>query len=257
MNNCLPWDITTDAEGGKTEPVTGAQIVRRLIVLMLLTAVVLDLTRCGLVMAAARHPAPTAGLVTAGLAAAALTARTARGCQAGRPWAGWAAVLIGLASAPQAAASGFRSPYLIPDTATAALGTLLAVTILATAGRRPAGHDTGNPPGKEAMTSNEGRSAAIGSSRLLNIRQVLNVIVSGPGQRGLGLEAAGAAGPTQARGIVKHAQDGKDPCPGGHGCRCRRNDLPGAGCHGPARARFPVSGRLHARVGTVGCRLEP
>ena len=27
--------------------------------------------------------------------------------------------------------------------------------------------------------------------------------------------------------------------------------------HGPARARFPVSGRLHARVGTVGCRLEP
>jgi hypothetical protein len=36
---------------------------------------------------------------------------------------------------PQAAASGFRSPYLIPDTATAALGILLAVTILATAGR--------------------------------------------------------------------------------------------------------------------------
>jgi hypothetical protein len=74
-------------------------------------------------------------LVAAGLAAAALTARTARGCRAGRRWAGWAAVLIGLASAPQAAASGFRSPYLIPDTATAALGMLLAVTILATAGR--------------------------------------------------------------------------------------------------------------------------
>jgi hypothetical protein len=135
MNNCLPRDITTDAEGGKTEPATGTQIVRRLIVLMLLTAAALDLTRCGLVMAAARHPAPTAGLVTAGLAAAALTARTARGCRAGRRWAGWAALLIGLASAPQAAASGFRSPYLIPDTATAALGILLAVTILATAGR--------------------------------------------------------------------------------------------------------------------------
>ena len=44
-------------------------------------------------------------------------------------------MLIGLASAPQAAASGFRSPYLIPDTATAALGILLTVTILATAGR--------------------------------------------------------------------------------------------------------------------------
>jgi hypothetical protein len=132
---------------------------------MLFTAATLDLTRCGLVMAAARHPAPTAGLVTAGLAAAALTARTARGCRAGRRWAGWAALLIGLASAPQAAASGFRSPYLIPDTATAALGVLLAVTILATAGRMDRRDTTPEIlPGKEAMTSNEGRSAAISSS---------------------------------------------------------------------------------------------
>jgi len=77
----------------------------------------------------------TAGLVTAGLAAAALTARIARGCQAGQRWAGWAALLIGVASDPQAAASGFHSPYVIPDTATAALGILLAITILATAGR--------------------------------------------------------------------------------------------------------------------------
>jgi hypothetical protein len=165
MNNCLPPDSTTDAEGGKTEPATGTQTVRRLIVLMLFTAAALDLTRCGLVMAAARHPGPTAGLVAAGLAAAALTARTARGCRAGRRWAGWAALLIGLASAPQAAASGFRSPYLIPDTATAALGILLAITILATAGRMDRRDTTPeNPPGKEAMTSNEGRSAAIGSS---------------------------------------------------------------------------------------------
>ena len=165
MNNCLPRDSTIDAEGGKTEPATGTRTVRRLIVLMLFTAAALDLTRCGLVMAAARHPGPTAGLVAAGLAAAALTARTARGCRAGRRWAGWAAVLIGLASAPQAAASGFRSPYLIPDTATAALGILLAVTILATAGRTDRRDATPeHPPGKEAMTSNEGRSAAIGSS---------------------------------------------------------------------------------------------
>jgi hypothetical protein len=165
MNNCLSRDSTTDAEGGKTGPATGTQTVRRLIVLMLFTAAALDLTRCGLVMAAARHPAPTAGLVAAGLAAAALTARTARGCRAGRRWAGWAAVLIGLASAPQAAASGFRSPYLIPDTATAALGILLTVTILATAGRTDRRDTTPeNPPGKEAMTSNEGRSAAISSS---------------------------------------------------------------------------------------------
>jgi hypothetical protein len=136
MNNCLPRDITaTDADGGKTAPGAGARVVRRLIVAMLLTAAALDLTRCGLVMAAARHLAPTAGLVTAGLAAAALTARTARGCQAGQHWASWAALLIGVASSPQAAASGFRSPYMIPDTATAALGILLAITILATAGR--------------------------------------------------------------------------------------------------------------------------
>ena len=136
MNNCLPWDTTaTDADGGEAAAAARAQIVRRLIVVMLLTAAALDLTRCGLVIAAARYPAPTAGLVTAGLAAATLTARTARGCQAGQHWAGWAALLIGVASAPQAAASGFRSLYMIPDSATAALGTLLAIIILATAGR--------------------------------------------------------------------------------------------------------------------------
>jgi hypothetical protein len=134
MNSCLPRDITTDTDGEETAPAAGTQVVRRLIVVMLLTAAALDLTRCGLVMAAARHPAPTAGLVIAGLAAAALTARTARGCQAGQHWAGWAALLIGVVSAPQAAASGFRNPYMIPDSATAALGILLAITILATVG---------------------------------------------------------------------------------------------------------------------------
>jgi hypothetical protein len=86
-------------------------------------------------MAAARHPVPTTGLITAGLAAAALTARTARGCRSGRRWAGWAALLIGAVSPAQAAASGFHGPYAIPDTATAVLGILLAVTLLATAGR--------------------------------------------------------------------------------------------------------------------------
>ena len=136
MNNCLPWDITaTDADGGNPAPSARSQGVRYLIVAMLVTAAALDLTRCGLVLAAARHPAPAAGLVTAGLAAAALTARIARGCQGGQRWAGWAALLIGGASAPQAAVSGFGGPYTIPDTATAALGILLAIIILATAGR--------------------------------------------------------------------------------------------------------------------------
>jgi hypothetical protein len=138
MNDRLPWDITApgaDTDAGKAAAAAGTEVVRRLSVVMLLTAAALDLTRCGLVMAAARHPAPTAGLVTAGLAAAALTARTARGCQADRHWASWAALLIGVASVPQAAMSGFRSSYMIPDSATAALGILLAITILATVGR--------------------------------------------------------------------------------------------------------------------------
>ena len=141
MSSCLPWDIrATDADGGNTTSPARPQVGRYLIVAMLLTAAALDLTRCGLVLAAARHPAPAAGLVTAGLAAAALTAaaltaRTARGCQAGQRWAGWAALLIGGASAPQAAVSGFGGPYAIPDTATAVLGILLAITVLATAGR--------------------------------------------------------------------------------------------------------------------------
>jgi hypothetical protein len=136
MNSRPPWDITdNDADDGKPAAAAAAQVVRRLIVLLLLTAAALDLTRCGLVMTATRHPVPTAGLVAAGLAAAGLTARTARGCQVGQRWAGWAALLIGAASAPQAVASGFRSPYTIPDTATAAVGLLLAITILATAGR--------------------------------------------------------------------------------------------------------------------------
>ena len=136
MNNRLPWDITaTDADDEKAGAAAAAQVVRHLVVVSLLGATALDLTRCGLVMTKARSPGPAAGLVAAGLATAGLTARTARGCQVGQRWAGWAALLIGAASAPQAAASGFRDPYTIPDLATAVLGTLLAITILATAGR--------------------------------------------------------------------------------------------------------------------------
>src|SRR5260370_5988773 len=102
---------------------------------MRLAAAALDLARCGIVLATARHAGPATGVVAAGLAAAALSVRTARGCQSGRRWSAWAAVLIGAASAPQAAASGFHSPYTIPDIATAALGVLLAVAVLATAGQ--------------------------------------------------------------------------------------------------------------------------
>src|SRR3984885_14228062 len=84
-NNRLPWDITaTDADDAKADDekagaAAAAQVVRRLIVVLLLTAAALDLTRCGLVLTAARPPSPTAALVAAGLAATGLTGRTARG----------------------------------------------------------------------------------------------------------------------------------------------------------------------------------
>lgn len=101
---------------------------------LLLTAAALDLTRCGLVLVTARPAMLAAGLLCAGLAAFALSLWTARGCRDGRRWSAWAALLIGAASAPQAAASGFRGLYTIPDTATAAVGVLLTVAVLATVG---------------------------------------------------------------------------------------------------------------------------
>jgi hypothetical protein len=135
MAGRMPWDITAaGADGQKTAPAARPRPGRHLIAVMLFAAAMLDLTRCGMVLAAARHPAPTAGLAAAGLAAAVLSVRTARGCQAGRRRASLAALLIGAASAPQAAMSGFHGLYTIPDTATAALGVLLAIAVLATAG---------------------------------------------------------------------------------------------------------------------------
>jgi hypothetical protein len=134
MNSRLPKGIAA-ADAGTASPVPGIRPGRRLIAVLLLAAAALDLIRCSLVPMAAPHPAPAAGLIAAGLAAAALSVRTARGCQAGRRWSSWAALLIGATSAPQAAMAGFHRPYTIPDTATAALGVLLTVAVLATAGR--------------------------------------------------------------------------------------------------------------------------
>ena len=108
MAGRMPWDITAaGADGEKAAPAARPRPGRHLIAVM---------------------------LVAAGLAATVLSVRTARGCQAGRRWTAWAALLIGVASAPQAAMSGFHGPYTIPDAATAVLGVLLAVAVLATAG---------------------------------------------------------------------------------------------------------------------------
>jgi hypothetical protein len=131
-------------DAGPGAPADG-RAARRLIAVLLLAAAALDLARCGLVMGTARHPAPAAGLIAAGLATAALSIWTARGHLRGRRWPAWAAVLIGVASAPQAAASGFHGPYTIPDAATAVLGIVLAVAVLATADRTTPGWHAENP----------------------------------------------------------------------------------------------------------------
>jgi hypothetical protein len=141
MNNHLPGGFpAADADGATTAPAAASRPGRRLITALLLAAAALDLTRCGLILATARHPGPAAALITAGLAATALTLCTARGYQHNRPWPAWAALLIGAASAPQAAATGYHPPFTTPDTATAALGILLTITVLATTGqtRQPA-----------------------------------------------------------------------------------------------------------------------
>jgi hypothetical protein len=128
-----------EADGGTTLPTAGLWPGRHLIAVLLVAAAALDLARCGIVLATARHAGPAIGLVAAGLAAGALSLRTARGCRSGRRWSAWAALMIGAVSAPQAAGSGFQPPYTVPDIVTAALGVLLAVAVLATVGpaRRP------------------------------------------------------------------------------------------------------------------------
>ncbi len=130
------------APGTASRAPAGRPTALQLIAAMLIAAAALDLTRCSLVLMTFRHVAPAVGLVAAGIGAAAVSLTAARGYRAGRGWAPWTAMLIGVASAPQASASGFHNPYTIPDVATAALGVLLTVAILATVGRtaQPAQH---------------------------------------------------------------------------------------------------------------------
>ena len=127
-------DTPAVAADGTAGPAAARAPIRRVTAIMLLAAVGLDLTRCGLVVGTVTQAGVAAGLVSAGLAAATVSLWTARGCQRGARWSGWAAFLIGIASGPQAATSGFHALYTIPDTATAALGVLLAAGVLATAG---------------------------------------------------------------------------------------------------------------------------
>ena len=134
MAGPLPRGPVADAGPGMAPPANGLA-GRRVIAVLLLAVAVLDLARCGVAMASARPDGPTIGLVVAGAATAVLSLRTAHAYENRRRWPAWAALLIGAASGPQAAASGFHSPYTVVDTATAALGVVLAVAVLATAGR--------------------------------------------------------------------------------------------------------------------------
>jgi hypothetical protein len=125
---------------------------RRLIGTLLISAAAMDLTRCSLVLLTLRHLVPGIFLVAAGIGAAALSVTAARGYRDGRRWAGLAALVIGLASAPLAAASGFRAPFTIPDLATAIVGIVLGVAILATVVPLTPGHAVSpcpkSPPGQ-------------------------------------------------------------------------------------------------------------
>jgi hypothetical protein len=135
MAGQLPGGPVAATGQGLATGLPGGLPGRRVIAVLLLAAATLDLARCGVAVTSVRDAGATAGLVAAGVAAAVLSLRTAQACESRRRWPAWAAVLIGAASGPQAAASGFHSPYTIIDTATAALGVVLAVAVLATVGR--------------------------------------------------------------------------------------------------------------------------
>jgi hypothetical protein len=103
---------------------------RRLLPALLLTLALLDLTRCGLLLGSSRTPL-SVPLLAASVAAAMASFLGARAYRGSRRWAGAAALVIGIAAAPQAAAAGFRTPFTWPDLASLALGAAIAVAVLA------------------------------------------------------------------------------------------------------------------------------
>jgi hypothetical protein len=155
MAGHLPGGPVAGTGQGMATGLPGGWPGRRVITVLLLAAAALDLSRCGVAVLSARPVGPTIGLVLAGLVAAGLSLRIAYACGSRRRWAAWAALFIGAASGPQAAASGFHSLYTIPDLATAALGVVLAVAVLATAGRTA-------PAGPSAVACASGGPAAAG-----------------------------------------------------------------------------------------------
>jgi len=105
-----------------------------LLVALLAFAAVADSWRCAVGLRLDSGTTRIAWLVTAGAAAALVCVITALGVLRRRDWATWTAAFIGVASAPQAAATGFHPPYAGPDSMTLAVGLLLLVTVLTGAG---------------------------------------------------------------------------------------------------------------------------
>src|SRR5258706_6868394 len=82
MTTRPPADVPRPGAGAATAPpAAGPRPGQCLTAVLLAAAAALDLARCGIVLATARHPAPATALVAAGLAAAALTLHIARGCR--------------------------------------------------------------------------------------------------------------------------------------------------------------------------------
>jgi hypothetical protein len=131
--------LAEGARGQAASPSTERHPGGTLIVTLLLSGAALDITRCGLLVMTHRQLTLAVWLIVAGTAAAVVSVIAARAYRAGRRWAALLALLIGLASGPQASSSGFGAPFTIPDVATATLGVALGVAILATAGRARGG----------------------------------------------------------------------------------------------------------------------
>ncbi len=152
---------------GTSSPATGRRTGLRLTNAMLLGTAALDLTRCSLVLMTSRQAASTAGLVTAGIGAAVVSMASARGYRTGKRGAAWAALVIGVASAPQASASGFRAPFTIPDAATAVLGVLLSVAVIAEYGCPSKSSDHSESPWMAPPPSQPDRNPLIRLDRIL------------------------------------------------------------------------------------------
>jgi len=134
--------VNTDPPGGVCVAMSGRRALpirpsarlpwaaTALLVALLALAAVVDSWRCAVGLRLDGGTTRIAWLVAAGAAAALVCVITALGALRGQEWALWSAAFIGIASAPQAAATGFHPPYAAPDSATLALGLLLLVTVL-------------------------------------------------------------------------------------------------------------------------------